>query len=48
MNAIHAVGVGFFALILTYLAVTHADGVSGILKSGGGTAVDLTKALQGR
>lgn len=35
-------------LIGTYLLVVHFSGAGEVLRSGGGEAVALTKALQGR
>ena len=48
MTLLHAIGTGFFFLILTYLALKNADGVSTVFKSGGEQTVNITKALQGR
>jgi hypothetical protein len=48
MQLMHAIGLGFFLLILVYLGVTNAAGVASIFNAGGTQGVNLTKALQGR
>lgn len=48
MNLLHAIGLGFFLLILVYLGVKNGTGVAAIFNAGGTQGVNLTKALQGR
>ncbi len=48
MKLMHAVGIGFFLLILTYLGVKNGPAVTSIFNAGGVQGVNLTKALQGR
>ncbi len=48
MKTAHAVGLGVFILILTYLGLKNADGVGAVLVGTKVLSIDETKALQGR
>ena len=48
MQLLHAIFLGFFILILTYLLLKNSKGVAAIFKSGDPAVVDVTKTLQGR
>lgn len=48
MNLLHGVLVGMGLLILVYLGLKNANGVSQIFNSGGPQVVSGIKSLQGR
>jgi hypothetical protein len=48
MTLLHALGVGFFILILVYLGVKNANGVVAIFNAGGQNTNQIVKSLQGR
>lgn len=48
MKLVHFIFFMFFVSIILYLGLKNSDGVVAIMKQGGPTTVDITKALQGR
>ena len=48
MSLLHFIIFLFFTSIILYLGLKKSDGVVAIMKQGGPTTVDITKALQGR
>lgn len=48
MKGLHAIALGGFLLILTYLGLKNADGVGAVLVGTKVTSIDEIKALQGR
>jgi hypothetical protein len=48
MTLIHSIAFGMFLLILTYLGVKNAGGVTSIFNAGGTQINNISKTLQGR